>query len=186
MKWILQKNAPQINCRANLDSRTDSQYTMYMTQTYDTQTGIELLYRGVGLQQSMFDSDVVELYNAACEQLELELITDHIEHSLDFVIPEYYKELDVTEYVYQALKHKHDNPTAETLQRVEFELELFEAKNLFPVLQMLIYIVDTMKRNNIVWGVGRGSSVASYCLYLLEVHRIDSIKYNLDIREFLR
>jgi DNA polymerase III alpha subunit len=43
-----------------------------------------------------------------------------------------------------------------------------------------------MKANNIIWGVGRGSSVASYVLYLLEVHRVDSMYYNLDIREFLR
>ena len=35
-------------------------------------------------------------------------------------------------------------------------------------------------------GVGRGSSVASYILYLIGVHRIDSIKYNLDWKEFLR
>jgi DNA polymerase III alpha subunit len=43
-----------------------------------------------------------------------------------------------------------------------------------------------MKENKIVWGVGRGSSVASYVLYLIGVHRIDSIKYDLDIREFLK
>jgi DNA polymerase III alpha subunit len=43
-----------------------------------------------------------------------------------------------------------------------------------------------MRSNNIVWGVGRGSSVASYVLYLLGVHKVDSIKYGLDIREFLK
>ena len=43
-----------------------------------------------------------------------------------------------------------------------------------------------MKQNNLIWGVGRGSSVASYVLYLLGVHRIDSLHYNLDIAEFLR
>jgi DNA polymerase III alpha subunit len=37
-----------------------------------------------------------------------------------------------------------------------------------------------------VWGVGRGSSVASYVLFLIGVHRIDSMKYNLDYKEFLR
>jgi DNA polymerase III alpha subunit len=63
---------------------------------------------------------------------------------------------------------------------------MFRARNLFPVLQLLIYIVDTMRKHNIVWGVGRGSSVASYCLYLIGVHKIDSLKYNLNIREFLK
>jgi DNA polymerase III alpha subunit len=51
---------------------------------------------------------------------------------------------------------------------------------------MLIYIIDTMRKNNIVWGVGRGSSVASYILYLLGVHKVDSVKYNLHIEEFLK
>jgi DNA polymerase III alpha subunit len=54
------------------------------------------------------------------------------------------------------------------------------------VLKFLKYLVDVCNTNNIVLGVGRGSSVASYCLYLLGVHCIDSIKYELDIKEFLK
>ena len=54
------------------------------------------------------------------------------------------------------------------------------------VLQFLKYMVDTLRENNIVWGVGRGSSVASYVLYLLGVHKVNSIKYDLDPTEFLR
>jgi DNA polymerase III alpha subunit len=70
--------------------------------------------------------------------------------------------------------------------RVLEELELFAKNDMIELLCYLRYLVDTMKENNIVWGVGRGSSVASYCLYLLNVHRIDSIKYDLDIREFFK
>ena len=72
------------------------------------------------------------------------------------------------------------------MQRVGHELLLYQNKNLFNLLRYLKYLVDTMKNNNIIWGVGRGSSVASYVLYLLEVHRIDSIYYDLDPEEFLR
>jgi len=50
----------------------------------------------------------------------------------------------------------------------------------------MIYIVDMMRKNNLVWGVGRGSSVASYVLYLIGIHKIDSLKYNLNIEEFLK
>lgn len=70
--------------------------------------------------------------------------------------------------------------------RVLEELQLFAQHDMIELLCYLRYLVDTMKENNIVWGVGRGSSVASYCLYLLNVHRINSIKYNLDIREFFK
>lgn len=70
--------------------------------------------------------------------------------------------------------------------RVDKELLLFIQYGMFDLLFYLKYLVDTMRENKIVWGVGRGSSVASYVLYLLGVHKIDSIKYKLDIREFLK
>jgi DNA polymerase III alpha subunit len=53
-------------------------------------------------------------------------------------------------------------------------------------LRYLKYLVDVMQNNRMIWGVGRGSSVASYVLYLLGVHRIDSMFYELDPKEFLR
>jgi len=71
-------------------------------------------------------------------------------------------------------------------ERVTQELELFLQYNMITLLHYLKYLVDTMRSHNIVWGVGRGSSVSSYILYLIGVHKIDSIKYNLDIREFLK
>ena len=72
------------------------------------------------------------------------------------------------------------------MQRVHIEYEMFEERELIPLLQFLTFIVDYMRENEIVWGVGRGSSVASYCLYLLGVHKVNSIKYGLPIEEFLK
>ena len=63
---------------------------------------------------------------------------------------------------------------------------MFQERDLFDLLRYLAYLVEVMKKNNIIWGVGRGSSVASYVLYLLGVHRIDSMFYELDPGEFLR
>ena len=62
----------------------------------------------------------------------------------------------------------------------------FKKRDMLPMLQFLVYMVDQLKHNNILWGVGRGSSVSSYILYLIGVHKIDSVKYNLDYKEFLR
>jgi DNA polymerase III alpha subunit len=70
--------------------------------------------------------------------------------------------------------------------RVDEELTLFIQHGMFDLLFYLKYLVDIMRQHSIVWGVGRGSSVSSYVLYLIGVHRIDSIKYNLDIKEFLK
>jgi len=76
--------------------------------------------------------------------------------------------------------------TLEQTQRVDRELELFIKHGMYDVLHVMKYVVDTLRENNIVWGVGRGSSVASYVLYLIGVHKVDSIKYNLPIEEFFK
>ena len=76
--------------------------------------------------------------------------------------------------------------TDEQRDRVSLELELFIQHGMLDLLYYLKYLVDTMREHDIVWGVGRGSSVASYCLYLIGVHKIDSMKYELDIKEFLK
>jgi len=94
-------------------------------------------------------------------------------------IPDEYKNLDIEEFlVEQCPKHN--------LDRLIIELELFRKHNMIMVLRSMKYLVDTMRSNGIVWGVGRGSSVASYALYLIGVHKIDPIKYNLSINEFFK
>jgi hypothetical protein len=95
-------------------------------------------------------------------------------------MPDEYRQLDIAEHVLSLCQ------TQEELQRCGEELLLYQERNLFDLLRYLKYLVDTMKQHQVIWGVGRGSSVASYVLYLLEVHRINSMYYNLDIREFLR
>jgi DNA polymerase III alpha subunit len=95
-------------------------------------------------------------------------------------MPKEYEEFPMVEFLLDKTTNE------EEYQRVVTELELYIQHNMMPVLNYLKYLVDTMRTNSIVWGVGRGSSVASYCLYLLGVHKVDSIKYDLDIHEFLK
>ncbi len=70
--------------------------------------------------------------------------------------------------------------------RVNEEMDLFEERGLVPLLQLMMFLVDYFRANKVVWGVGRGSSVASYCLFLIGVHKIDPIKYGLDVHDFLK
>ena len=95
-------------------------------------------------------------------------------------MPDQYQNLDIAEYVLNLCK------TDAELQRVGQELLLFQERNLFDLLRYLKYLVDTMIDHRVIWGVGRGSSVASYVLYLLGVHKINSLYYELDPKEFLR
>lgn len=104
----------------------------------------------------------------------------HLSQQSNWHMPNEYKELDIAEYVLGLCT------TQAELQRVGEELLLYQERNLFDLLRYLKYLVDLMKENRVIWGVGRGSSVASYVLYKLGVHRINSMYYNLDIHEFLR
>jgi len=121
------------------------------------------------------------------------MITWHCSEDSDITVPEFdairqrrwfmpdeYRDTDIAEYVLSLCK------TQAELQRAGEELLLFQEHDLFDLLRYLRYLVDVMRSNNVIWGVGRGSSVASYVLYLLGVHRIDSMFYDLDPREFLR
>ena len=98
----------------------------------------------------------------------------------NWLMPEEYKRMDIAQHVIDLCK------TTSEIQRAGEELLMFQERNLFNLLKHLKYLVDTMRDNKIIWGVGRGSSVASYVLYLLGVHRIDSMYYDLDPGEFLR
>ena len=115
-------------------------------------------------------------------------IVKYVEPNIDFdtvqqsiwKMPNEYKTFDIAKYVLDCCTND------EELQRVGEELLLYQDYNLFDLLRYLKYLVDTMRKNNIVWGVGRGSSVASYVLFLLGVHKINSLYYDIPITEFLR
>jgi DNA polymerase III alpha subunit len=95
-------------------------------------------------------------------------------------MPQSYKDLDIAQYVLGLCNNEAE------LQRCGEELLLYQERDLFNLLRYLKYLVDIMTKNKVIWGVGRGSSVASFILYKMGVHRIDSIFYKLNIDEFLR
>jgi DNA polymerase III alpha subunit len=136
-------------------------------------------------------SDDVDRFNAAMEEQGFDKLQKYIPLDVDqktfdgvcqseWFMPDEYKNMDVYSYVEQKCN------THEEVQRIDEEFIAFDEKGLLDLLRYMVYLVDFMRENNIVWGVGRGSSVASYVLYLIGVHRINSIQYDLDWREFLR
>jgi DNA polymerase III alpha subunit len=98
----------------------------------------------------------------------------------NWYMPDEYKSLDIAKLVLDYCK------TDSELQRVGDELIKFQERNMFPLLRYCKYLVDTMRKHNVVWGVGRGSSVASYVLYLIGIHKIDCLHYDISIDEFLK
>jgi DNA polymerase III alpha subunit len=104
---------------------------------------------------------------------------DNINQS-NWYMPDEYKNFDIMKWLMDQCK------TEEEIDRVAEELYLYDDRDLIPLLQFLKYMIDTFREEKVVWGVGRGSSVASYVLYLIGVHKVNSLKYNLDVAEFLR
>ena len=98
----------------------------------------------------------------------------------EWLMPEEYQKFDIAAHLLSLCD------TLEQTTRINMELKLYTEFNLLPLLRYLKYLRECADSNNIVWGVGRGSSCCSYCLYLLRIHRVDSLYYNLDITEFLK
>jgi len=160
----------------------------------DSQELCDLLYKNPNLDLTKFLVIDPGQYNATKKQMhytELPMLKPykpfegnidefHTQNQQNWYMPDKYKTLDIAEYILSLC-----NTEAE-LQRVGAELLLYQERNLFDLLRFMKYLVDTLRKNNIVWGVGRGSSVSSYVLYLLGVHKIDSLYYDLDIGEFLK
>jgi DNA polymerase III alpha subunit len=165
-------------------------------QAYTTSAELcEILYQHPDIDISKFQLEDWDQYNSAVKitYAGLPLVMEYHPYPPDYDIdvfhqtqqsswnmPEEYFKLDIAKWLLDKCT------TQEELQRVGKELLLYQERNLFDLLRQLKYVVDTWRSNNIVWGVGRGSSVASYVLYLIGVHRINSMYYDLDIEEFLR
>lgn len=101
---------------------------------------------------------------------------------IHWAMPIEYVNLDLHDYI----EKMHPTLTKDQWCRIDEELKEFEQRNLMDLLRFLCYFVSVIRSNNIIYGVGRGSSIASYVLYLIGIHRIDSYKFNLDIKEFLK
>ena len=161
----------------------------YSNPIFDSSDLFKLFYQGYQIPNDLFvekDQEIINLeqiLDKKFQDLDQSLDISEFDSRLqnEWFVPDEYKELDIEKYVTNLCP-----PWDPEATRVEEELAEFRNRNMLDLLRWLKYFVDTARANNVVWGVGRGSSVASYVLYLLGVHKIDSIKYNLDWRDFLR
>lgn len=101
-----------------------------------------------------------------------------------------YLEIDLDEYVGSLFEARlpslnyTDEQVEIAINRIADELQEIRQRGMVEFTQTVIYILDTMKQNNLVWGVGRGSSCASYVLFLLGLHVVDCVKMDISMEEF--
>ena len=160
---------------------------------FDEKELCEILYRQPSVDLTGYNLNNNEKHNRAIkinysDLTKLERLPEilveptqwHKQNQQQWHMPNEYKTFDIARWVLEQC-----NNDAE-LQRAGAELLEYAERNLLDMLCYLKYLVDTMQKNNVVWGVGRGSSVASFVLYKIGVHRINSLYYELDFHEFMR
>ncbi len=159
---------------------------------FTEQDAIDILYNDPNFDISKLFFDDIKKYNDSLNKTKLDLpnistiperpnIDDFDTANINnWFMPKKDTEINVLQWLLDKCQ------TDEEKLRVQAEYDLYEKKKFIKVLQFLIYFVDTLRANNIVWGVGRGSSVSSFCLFLIGVHKINPLLYNLDYTEFLR
>lgn len=153
----------------------------------------ELLYKNHKVDLSKIQMDNPDKFNAGNKKLHAGLPTIKKYQSLNidltafdkgnqnnWLMPDQYKNFDIENWLYSKC-----SGVAST-KRVEQELELYRQTNLLDLLKYIKYLVDTMTNKNILWGVGRGSSTSSYILYLIGLHMVDPLKYDIPIEEFFK
>jgi len=154
----------------------------------------DLILKGKNINYlNVIDNEEINLFEKYQEELlkETVVFVKEFEDSLSdeefyrkcsdmWIFPREYQKIDVKNWLIDKCK------TEEEISRVEEEYRLYEERDLIMLLRLFIFLVDYMRKNKFVWGVGRGSSVSSYILYLIGIHRVDSLKYNLDIKDYLK
>lgn len=167
---------------------------------YSTVESLEKFYNNDDFisQSFLADHDEINKYNQHADHFEIPKINEHSKPEIDPIeyhqilsntwnTPDSYANMDITQYLLDRMHHLdiHKEPYISYLYN-EIESWHKMMPNPIDLWKFLKFFIDTCKKENIVTGLGRGSSVASLVLFLLEIHQIDPIKYNLDYNEFLR
>lgn len=155
----------------------------------------DMVLKGMSLKRGIFVSEVteeIEKFNQISDY-QLEEKVQNRPLRFDWNIPEKYQTMNLRTFLLKKLESEVDRNEALSaedidlrIERIDDELDRYYKSNSNLLLRTTVFIIDTFREKNIVWGVGRGSACSSYILYLIGIHDIDSVHYDLDISDFLR
>lgn len=81
-------------------------------------------------------------------------------------------------------KRRDDVNDIDHQKRFIAELDFFIDNGLQSLIIKMYDMIEQFKQEKVVWGVGRGSSCACYIFYLLDIHDINPIKFDIPFKEF--
>ena len=135
----------------------------------------------------------VEQFNANVapeEQLQVATL-EPIRVDLTWRLPPEYQELNLENHIQRVFASRSDvlsryteQQVEEAIERVASELIEIQRRGMVEFLKTVIYVLDVFRSQNVVWGVGRGSSCASYVLFLLGLHVVDCVRLGVPMIEF--
>ena len=166
-------------------------------EAYDSNDTHKLLLQGLAPSQistSQLTPDIEHfnsLVETPAEMIQLSPLDDEIFKSFTpdaYLIPDEYKNLDLTTYVKskyeEHLSNSGEQKTENAARRINIELDEIKKRNVELLFKTIIYIVDIFKQQGIIYGIGRGSSCASYILFLIGLNSVDPLKFDISIEEF--
>jgi DNA polymerase III alpha subunit len=147
----------------------------------------EIRIRGTDQEVELFNREVSEadvLRSDSSEPVNIDMA---------WQLPQKYKDLNLREYVFDKFIEvgarlgyaNLSEPECDAYaDRLDAELAEIERRGMVEFTKTIIFVLDTFREKGILWGVGRGSSCASYVLYILGLHVVDCVKFNVPMEEF--
>lgn len=139
-------------------------------------------------------SDDVRLHNEVVVEADRlrELADEPVQINMAWRLPKKYQDLDLNQYVIDRFVERSeelgftadDSDVLVAEARIQAELAEIQRRGMVEFMKTVIYVLDTFRQNNVVWGVGRGSSCASYVLFIIGLHVVDSLKLQVPMEEF--
>lgn len=186
--WIL----PRVDMSRRLyNTQLDDRILWYDgCSSYDPTKLLSLINKGYKISYvDYITPDILEYNRLSNTESEIRVKTESNVLDSSWNLPDDYLNLDVYEYIIDKHAELTNNMSDVEINnrdiRLADELTKFQHMNLTDVLRAIIYIINTLTFRHQVWGVGRGSSVSSYVLYVIGAHDVDSFAYELDINDFL-
>ena len=159
----------------------------------DSEDLFDAIYRDENISRMIGAGAEIKTYNDLCryndksefiipepEHLDFSPEEEHARRQNSWFIPEQYQTIELWDILASRCS------TQAELDRLALERTEYEVRDLVPVLRLMVYLVDHFRSRSVVWGVGRGSSVASFVLYLIGIIKINPMLFGLEIGEFLR
>lgn len=138
-------------------------------------------------------SQDIEAFNkqvAEDDRIYTEDVAAPINIKMGWLLPQKYLSLDLETYISNVFIERlpslnySDSEMVDAISRIDAELREIRQRGMVEFTKTIIFVLDTFRSEDLVWGVGRGSSCASYILFIIGLHVVDCIKYDVSMDEF--